>query len=197
MLAVFTQTKKIGEIAASKLMELDPENPGNYVLVSNAYAATERWEDVEEVRSIMKGKELKKDPACSWIEVGNKLHVFIAHDRSHPESDEIKQNLDQITEKLVKGGGYVPQTKYVSHNVGEEGKIKLLSGHSERLAISYGLLNTTYSTPIRITKNLRVCGDCHNFTKLTSKYLKQDIIVRDANRFHHFRDGVCSCGDFW
>ncbi|XP_027096019.2 pentatricopeptide repeat-containing protein At3g63370, chloroplastic isoform X1 [Coffea arabica] len=189
--------EKIREIAASKLMELDPVNPGNYVLVSNAYAATERWEDVEEVRSKMKGKELKKDPACSWIEVGNKFHVFIAHDRSHPESDEIKQNLDQITEKLVKGGGYVPQTKYVLHNVEEEEKIKLLTGHSERLAISYGLLNTTSRTPIRITKNLRVCGDCHNFTKLTSKYLKREIIVRDASRFHHFRDGVCSCGDFW
>lgn len=189
--------EEIGEIAASKLLELDPENPGNYVLVSNAYAATERWEDVEEVRLKMKGKGLKKDPACSWIEIGNKFHVFIAHDRSHPEFDEINQKLDQITEKLVREGGYVPQTKCVLHDVEEKEKVKLLNGHSERLAISYGLLNTAYGTPIRITKNLRVCGDCHTFTRLASKYLEQEIIVRDANRFHHFRDGVCSCGDFW
>ncbi|KAL3517620.1 hypothetical protein ACH5RR_020209 [Cinchona calisaya] len=189
--------EKIGEIAASKLLELDPDNPGNYVLVSNVYAARDRWEDVEEVRSTMKGKGLKKDPACSWIEVGNKFHVFIAHDRSHPESDEINQKLDLITEKLVREGGYVPQTKYVLHDLEEKEKVKLLNGHSERLAISYGLLKTAYGTPIRITKNLRVCGDCHTFTKLTSKYLEQEIIVRDANRFHHFRDGICSCGDFW
>lgn len=76
-------------------------------------------------------------------------------------------------------------------------KVKLLKGHSERLAIAYGLLASTDRNPIRITKNLRVCSDCHTFSKLASKYLEREIIVRDAKRFHHFRDGICSCGDFW
>ncbi|KAA8550816.1 hypothetical protein F0562_002500 [Nyssa sinensis] len=161
--------KKLGEIAAQKLLELDPENPGFYVLVSNVFAATGKWEDVEEVRMRMKGKGLKKDPACSWIEVGNKVHTFIARDRSHPQSDEIYQKLAQITEILEKEGGYVAQTKFVLHNVEEEEKIKMLYGHSERLAIAYSLLATTEGTPIRITKNLRVCGDCHTFSKLVSR----------------------------
>lgn len=187
----------IGKVAASKLLELDPQNPGNYVLVSNAFAARERWPDVEEVRRRMKMKGLKKDPACSWIEVGNKVHIFVAHDRSHPESDEIYRKLDQVTDKLSREGGYVPQTKYVLQNVKEEDKIKLLYGHSERLAISYGLLKTSDRTPIRVTKNLRVCGDCHTFSKLISKYHECELIIRDANRFHHFRNGICSCGDFW
>ncbi|XP_052169873.1 pentatricopeptide repeat-containing protein At3g63370, chloroplastic [Diospyros lotus] len=189
--------EELGEIAAHKLLELDPENAGNYVLVSNVFAAYGRWEDVEEVRMRMKGKRLKKDPACSWIEVGNKVHTFVARDKSHPQSVEINQKLTEITEILESEGSYRTQTKFVLHDVEEQEKVKILHGHSERLAIAYGLLTTPEGTPIRITKNLRVCGDCHIFSKLVSKFFKRKIIVRDANRFHCFEDGVCSCGDFW
>ncbi|GAA0161514.1 hypothetical protein LIER_39245 [Lithospermum erythrorhizon] len=189
--------RKLGDIAAKKLLELDPQNPGNYVLASNIYAEAGRWEDVEEVRQSMKIKGLKKDPACSWIEVGSKIHSFTAHDKSHPESNIIYQRLAFITEKLEKEGGYIAQTKYVLHNVDDKQKPKMLYGHSERLAISYGLLSTADGTPIRVMKNLRVCGDCHTYIKLASKLLERDIIVRDANRFHHFKDGSCSCNDMW
>ncbi|KAG9137524.1 hypothetical protein Leryth_018832 [Lithospermum erythrorhizon] len=189
--------RKLGDIAAKKLLELDPENPGNYVLASNIYAEAGRWEDVEEVRQSMKIKGLKKDPACSWIEVGSKIHSFTAHDKSHPESNIIYQRLAFITEKLEKEGGYIAQTKYVLHNVDDKQKTKILYGHSERLAIAYGLLSTADRTPIRVMKNLRVCGDCHTYIKLASKLLERDIIVRDANRFHHFKDGSCSCNDMW
>ncbi|KAK0581232.1 hypothetical protein LWI29_011599 [Acer saccharum] len=189
--------KELGEIAAQKLLELNSLNPGNYVLVSNVFAASGRWKDVEQVRMRMKGSGLKKTPGCSWIEIGNKLHTFIARDKSHPNSDEIYQKLAQITEKLEIKGGYVPQTKFVLHNVEEEEKVEMLFGHSERLAIAYGLLNSHVGTLIRITKNLRVCGDCHTFCKLVSRFFGRELVVRDANRFHHFKDGVCSCGDFW
>ncbi|XAR61157.1 hypothetical protein NMG60_11034784 [Bertholletia excelsa] len=189
--------RRLGEIAAQKLFELDPDNPGYYVLVSNVFAAVGRWEDVAEVRMRMKEKGLKKDPACSWIEVGNKVHTFTARDKTHPECGEIYQKLAEITRQLEIQGGYVAQTKDVLHNVEEEQKVKMLHGHSERLAIAYGLLATTEGTPIRVTKNLRVCTDCHTFSKLVSKFFKREIIVRDANRFHHFEGGVCSCGDFW
>ncbi|CAK7346517.1 unnamed protein product [Dovyalis caffra] len=189
--------KELGEIAAQKLLELEPASPGSYVLISNVFAASGRWKDVEGVRMRMKGSGLKKNPGCSWIEVGNNIHTFLARDNSHPEFYKIYQKLAQMTEKLKKEGGYVPQTKFVFHNVGEEEKVQMLYGHSERLAIAYGLLSTPGGTPIRITKNLRVCGDCHTFCKLVSKFLERELIVRDASRFHHFEGGVCSCGDFW
>ncbi|KAL8530467.1 hypothetical protein ACS0TY_007491 [Phlomoides rotata] len=188
---------EIGEIAARKLLEIEPESPGNYVLVSNLYAAAERWEDVEEVRKRMRVKGLKKDPGCSWIEVGNKIHTFITRDRLHPQCDEIYEKLSEITEKLEREAGYRAETSHVLHNVEEREKVKMLHGHSERLALAYGLLTTPRRTPIRVTKNLRVCGDCHTFTKLLSKCFQREVVVRDANRFHHFEDGVCSCGDFW
>ncbi|XP_044484485.1 pentatricopeptide repeat-containing protein At3g63370, chloroplastic [Mangifera indica] len=189
--------KELGEIAARKLLELDPGNPGNYVLVSNVFAASGRWKDVEEVRMRMKESGLKKTPGCSWMEIGNRLHTFIARDKSHPESNEIYQKLTQITKILENEAGYVAQTKFVFHNVEEEEKVQMLYGHSERLAIAYGLLKSTKGATIRITKNLRVCGDCHVFCKLVSRFFERELVVRDANRFHHFKDGICSCGDFW
>ncbi|XP_065861074.1 pentatricopeptide repeat-containing protein At3g63370, chloroplastic [Euphorbia lathyris] len=189
--------KKVGEIAAKKLLELDIHNPGNYVLVSNVFAAGSRWKDVEQVRMRMKRHGLKKNPGCSWIEVGNRVHSFLARDKCHPESDRIYQKLAEITEKLKKEGGYVAQTKLVLHNIEEEKKIEVLYGHSERLAIAYGLLSSAEPSPIRITKNLRICGDCHTFCRLVSESYQRKLIVRDASRFHHFEDGACSCGDFW
>ncbi|CAM6016321.1 unnamed protein product [Sphagnum balticum] len=59
------------------------------------------------------------------------------------------------------------------------------------------LVNTAPGTPLRIRKNLRVCIDCHTYTKFISKIVGRSIAVRDANRFHHFEDGVCSCMDYW
>ncbi|XP_058105445.1 pentatricopeptide repeat-containing protein At3g63370, chloroplastic [Magnolia sinica] len=188
---------ELGQVAARKLLELEPENPGNYVLVSNVFAAAHRWKDVEEVRMRMKSKGLKKSPACSWIEVGNKVHSFIARDRSHSWTVAIYSELSRITDRLEKEGGYVAETKHVLHDVGEEEKQKMLYGHSERLAIAFGLIATIKGTPIRITKNLRVCSDCHRFTKLVSKLFEREIVVRDSSRFHHFQGGFCSCGDFW
>ncbi|XP_049931708.1 pentatricopeptide repeat-containing protein At3g63370, chloroplastic [Nymphaea colorata] len=187
---------EIGSLAAQKLLELEPEKPGNYVLVSNFYAAAGKGKDVEKVREKMRQRGLKKDPACTWIEVRNKMHSFIAGDKSHPQSEEIYAMLAEIKVKLEKAG-FMSQTKLVLHDVGEEKKVNMLYSHSERLAISFGLISTNPLSPIRITKNLRVCADCHEFTKFVSRVLEREIIVRDANRFHHYCNGVCSCGDFW
>lgn len=76
-------------------------------------------------------------------------------------------------------------------------KRQSLGLHSERFAIAFGLLNLKPGLPIRIFKNLRVCNDCHQVTKLISRIFNVEIIMRDRNRFHHFKNGMCSCMDFW
>ena len=83
------------------------------------------------------------------------------------------------------------------HDVEDDVQEQLLNSHSEKLAIAFALLNTSPGTPIHIRKNLRVCGDCHSATKYISLVTKRAIIVRDMRRFHHFKDGTCSCGDYW
>eukprot|EP01018_Ginkgo_biloba_P011802 Gb_29543 [translate_table: standard] len=186
----------LGERVAEHIFYLEPENAGCYVLLSNIYAAAGRWNDVAKVRTLMKDKRVKKIPGCSSIEVNSKVHTFLVGDRSHPQSEKIYAALETLYRQM-KEAGYVPDTSFVLQDVEEEVKEHLLLSHSEKLAITFGLINTSPGTPIQITKNLRVCGDCHSATKFISKIIRRDIIVRDANRFHHFKDGLCSCGNYW
>eukprot|EP01018_Ginkgo_biloba_P037418 Gb_09410 [translate_table: standard] len=187
---------ELGKRVAECLFYLEPENAGFYVLLSNIYAASGKWDDVAKIRTMMKDRGVKKTPGCSLIEVSNRVHAFLVGDRSHPQSEKIYAMLETLAGQM-KEAGYAPNTNFVLHDVEEEMKEHLLSCHSEKLAIAFGLINTSAGTPIQITKNLRVCDDCHSATKFISKIVRRDIIVRDANRFHHFKDGLCSCGDYW
>ncbi|KAM0990036.1 hypothetical protein ACFX13_008712 [Malus domestica] len=180
----------------NSLLELQPENAGHYVLLSNIYAREGRWKEMSKMRDLMTQRKLKKIPGLTWIEVDNKIYQFSVGDRSHPWSEKIYAMIKSLNEKLELAG-YVPDTNFVLHDVDEEVKLGMLSSHSEKLAIAFGLLATADGTPIRITKNLRVCGDCHSFIKFVSAITQRVIIVRDANRFHHFKEGACSCGDYW
>eukprot|EP01018_Ginkgo_biloba_P004739 Gb_34695 [translate_table: standard] len=133
--------------------------------------------------------------AIIYAAVG-RVYAFLAADKSHPQSEQIYSILETLSQQMEEAG-YVPDTDFVLHDVEEEVKENLLYSHSEKLAVAFALVNTRPGTPIRIMKNLRVCGDCHSATKFISKIVKREIIVRDANRFHRFRDGFCSCGDYW
>ncbi|GMP84364.1 hypothetical protein CsSME_00037919 [Camellia sinensis var. sinensis] len=187
---------ELAEKAAKSMLELQPQNAGHYVLLSNIYAKAGKWEDVAKIRELMNHRRLKKIPGWTWIEVDNKIHQFSVGDRTHTRSKEIYKMLKILSKKLELAG-YVPDTNFVLHDVDEELKIGVLYTHSEKLAIAFGLISTPEGTPIRITKNLRVCGDCHTFSKFVSAIMQRMIIVRDANRFHHFKEGACSCGDYW
>ncbi|KAK1314724.1 Pentatricopeptide repeat-containing protein [Acorus calamus] len=101
-------------------------------------------------------------------------------------------------EGKISGIGYVADTGCVLHELEEEEeKVEVLRGHSEKLAIAFGLMRVGGRATIRVCKNLRMCGDCHGAAKLVSKVVEREIVVRDNKRFHHFKDGLCSCGDYW
>uniref|UniRef100_A0A0D6R6C5 DYW domain-containing protein n=1 Tax=Araucaria cunninghamii TaxID=56994 RepID=A0A0D6R6C5_ARACU len=124
------------------------------------------------------------------------VHEYRSGTLTHPQREQIYAKLDDLSGKM-KEAGYVPDTRYVLHDVDEAQKEIALMHHSERLAIAFGLISTPPGTTLRVIKNLRVCGDCHNAIKIISKIVEREIIVRDAKRFHHFKDGKCSCGDYW
>eukprot|EP00257_Ricinus_communis_P019942 XP_015579068.1 pentatricopeptide repeat-containing protein At4g02750 [Ricinus communis] len=184
-----------GEMAARHLFELDPLNAGPYITLSNMYAACGRWKDVASVRSLMKTNNVKKFAAYSWIEIDNEVHKFVADDRTHPDTKLIYEELNGLIRKLQKAG-FSPNTNLVLHDVGEEEKRESISYHSEKLALAFGLMKK-YHGPIRIIKNIRVCGDCHVFMKFVSEITGRQVILRDSNRFHHFVAGKCSCNDYW
>ncbi|XP_022141202.1 pentatricopeptide repeat-containing protein At4g33990 [Momordica charantia] len=178
------------------LLEVESKNVGYYVLLSNIYAKLGQWEGVDEVRSLARDRGLKKTPGWSSIEVNKKIDVFYTGNQTHPKCEEIYKELRLLTAKM-KSLGYVSDYKFVLQDVEDDEKENILTSHSERLAMAFGIISTPPRTTLRIFKNLRVCGDCHNATKFISKITEREIIVRDSNRFHHFKDGVCSCGDYW
>lgn len=186
----------LAEVAAEKLFQLEPENAGNYVLLSNIYASKKMWDGVNKVRDVMKNVGLKKDKGCSWIEIKNKVHMLLAGDNSHPMMTAITEKLKQLTIEMRRLG-FAPSTDFVLHDVEEQEKDDILSVHSEKLAVALGLISTSPGTPLRVIKNLRICGDCHEAMKFISCFEGREISVRDTNRFHHFKDGKCSCGDYW
>ncbi|KAK7351313.1 hypothetical protein VNO77_10663 [Canavalia gladiata] len=188
--------KETGKRVAEKLFTLEPSDSAAYVLLSNIYAAANQWENVVSARKMMKRVKVKKDPGFSWVDVKNKVHLFVAGDRSHEETDVIYNKVEHVM-KRIREEGYVADTDFALVDVEEEDKESSLYYHSEKLAIAYGLLKTPPSTTLRVIKNLRVCRDCHNAIKYISKVYQRDIVLRDANRFHHFRSGICSCGDYW
>ncbi|KAL8513307.1 hypothetical protein ACS0TY_019494 [Phlomoides rotata] len=190
------QNVELGEISALNLFKSEPNVASHYVLLSNIYSSAGLWEKANEVRRNMKGMGVRKEPGCSWIEFGDEVHKFLAGDTLHPQSEQLYAYLNDLFGRM-KEEGYVPDTSCVLHNVDEQEKESLLCGHSERLAIAFGLLNTPPGSVIRVAKNLRVCNDCHSATKFISKIVDREIVVRDVRRFHHFKDGTCSCGDYW
>ncbi|KAK2968800.1 hypothetical protein RJ640_028193 [Escallonia rubra] len=187
---------ELGEICARKLFELDPSNCGYYVLLSNIYADAGRWEDVERMRIYMKSHGLVKPPGFSLVELKGGVHVFLVGDTEHPQHEKIYAYLEMLSVKLQEAG-YMPNMTSVLHDVDEEEKGMTLRVHSEKLAVAFGVMNSAPGTTIQVIKNLRICGDCHTMIKLMAKIVDREIVVRDSKRFHHFKDGLCSCGDYW
>ncbi|XP_072979426.1 pentatricopeptide repeat-containing protein At3g62890-like [Typha angustifolia] len=187
---------ELGKYAADRVIELAPEATGCYVLLSNIYASAGLWDGVSKLRELMKERGIRKDPGCSIVEHGGHVHEFVVGARSHPQTEEIYCKLNEMGSKL-KHAGYIPDTSQVLLCVEDQDKEAELVHHSERLAIAFGLINVEPRAPIRVVKNLRVCNDCHTVTKLLSAIYEREIIVRDNSRFHHFKNGKCSCMDYW
>ncbi|KAI0498525.1 hypothetical protein KFK09_019413 [Dendrobium nobile] len=187
---------ELGRLASTWLFEIDHENVGYYVLLSNLYARGGEWKGVNEVRSLAKQRSLLKTPGWSSIEVNNKVNVFFTGNQSHPQYEEMYKELVILLAKM-KNIGYIPDYSFVLQDVEDDEKEHILASHSERLAIAFGIISTKPKSTLYIFKNLRVCGDCHNATKYISRVTEREIVVRDSNRFHHFKEGNCSCGDYW
>ncbi|XP_015075050.1 putative pentatricopeptide repeat-containing protein At5g13230, mitochondrial [Solanum pennellii] len=186
----------LGKTAAQRVLELEPQDETTYVLLSNMYATSKRWNNVAFVRKTMKKKRLKKEPGLSWVENQGSVHYFSVGDASHPDIKLIHGMLEWLNLKS-KGGGYVPNSDVILLDVDDDEKIRLLWLHSERLALAFALVRTPPGSPIRIIKNLRICLDCHAAIKFISTLVQREIVIRDINRFHHFQNGACSCGDYW
>uniref|UniRef100_K3YMI2 DYW domain-containing protein n=2 Tax=Setaria italica TaxID=4555 RepID=K3YMI2_SETIT len=171
----------LGERVITHLIELKAQQAGDYVLLLNTYAAVGDWNKVAEVRKLMREKGIQTTPGCTTVEHNGEVHEFIAGDDAHPRKVEIYKKLNEIN-KHLKIAGYVPNVSSELHDLDSEGKESALTYHTQTN---------------KLAKNLRVCVDCHNFTKLFSGIYNRLVIVRDRTRFHHCEGGKCSCNDYW
>lgn len=182
------------------MKQLDPGNSHGYILMANLHSSKGAFDEAGLMRKKMNRLGIRKEPGLSWTECGNQVHEFASGGRLHPQGEEIRSETKELIEQLKKLG-YVPQTSLSLYDIEEEQKEEQLYYHSEKLALVFALVNANCShgcgSAIRIMKNIRICLDCHNFMKLASEYVQRDIVVRDSNRFHKFRNGSCSCNDYW
>ncbi|KAM5578896.1 pentatricopeptide repeat-containing protein [Rosa sericea] len=188
---------ELGELAAQKIFELDAQSVGYYILICNLYADSGMWEEVAVVRNMMRERGLTVDPGCSWVEVKGKVHAFLSGDNFHPQIEELNAVLEGFYEKMRSVAFTEPESRLKDEV--EASKAEIFCGHSERLAVAFGLINTAPGTPIWVTKNLYMCQSCHSTVKFISKVVRREICVRDTEKFHHFKDGFCTCGDegYW
>ncbi|KAL0341697.1 UNVERIFIED_CONTAM: Pentatricopeptide repeat-containing protein [Sesamum calycinum] len=187
---------EMAELAMRHLHELDPLNDGYYVVLANIYSEAKQWDNAARLRKLMRNRGLKKTLGWSSVSIKGVAHEFVAGDDTHPQFQEILKMWNQL-QVHMRLKGYIPNTSVVLLDIDEKEKEKVLSRHSEKLALVFGLISTPPGETIRIFKNLRVCEDCHASFKLISEIVDREIVVRDRNRFHCFKDGSCSCRDYW
>ncbi|KAH7288582.1 hypothetical protein KP509_31G032600 [Ceratopteris richardii] len=169
------------------VMRLDSSVSAGYLVMSKIYADAKLWERVEELEHHRKQALVWKKPGRAWIEVDNRIHEFSVGDKSHPQIDKIHMKL-----RTIKYDKDECTPLLNSRNNKQDSR----NDHCERLAIAFGLITATEGTPIRVTKNIQVCRDCHSASKMISKIEARPIIISDTYRVHEFRNGECSCGDW-
>ncbi|CAL9160883.1 unnamed protein product [Musa hybrid cultivar] len=196
---------ELGQHLMDELVQIDPYNTEYHMLLSNMYTSSGRHAKADNLRMTVKKNGRRRYPGISYIEIDGHVHCFSAGDRSHPRTEELYMMLDEVVQRL-QSAGYIPDVasqvscvpdNYLGNGDGQEEREQMLLAHSERLAICYGLISTKPGMPLLIFKNLRICTDCHVAIKLIADIYNRVITIRDRNRFHCFKEGACSCSDYW
>jgi hypothetical protein len=181
-----------------RITSFDDAHASSYVLMASIYSDAGMWEEARALRDHRLRARAWKKPGKCFIEAAGRIHSFSVGDESHPRIADIRRKLRRLGADMKRSGCLPQQMDLVSdHQMSDDDKEAYLCGHCEKLAIAFGLLSTPPGTPIRVAKNLRVCVDCHASTKAISKMEGREIIVIDTYRVHRFKDGVCSCRDYF
>lgn len=175
--------------AGENLLDLEPGNFLIQRLIFQAYALCGKFEDASKMTKLEKENASIKSLGQCWIEVKNTVHTFLAGDLSL----DVLYTWIQRIKGEVKG----PDTQY-GLCIEEEEREEIGGVHSEKFAFAFALIGYP-SAPkvIRIVKNLRMCGDCHRTAKYISMTYGCEIYLNDSKCLHHFKNGHCSCKDYW
>lgn len=184
---------EVADKAAKALFELEPNNTSNYMALSNIYANNGLWDFTDSVRDAMTEQGLHVERQCSLLYLGTNVDSFEAGVMSHPAFENILNAWKDVASRMEQSG-YAPQDNEPYCNVEVD---PLSCHHTERIAVCYGLISMCAHEPIRVSKNFRMCKECHSSMKFISRDKNRQIFISDGCTYHHFSNGSCSCGDMW
>ncbi|KAJ9564200.1 hypothetical protein OSB04_000166 [Centaurea solstitialis] len=92
---------EVGTRVADRIMEIGEDDGAAFVLVTNLYALTGRWDDVAKMRRRIRALG-EKDAGLSWIELSSDTYVFASGDKNHPEMDAMQEELSSLRKNLAK-----------------------------------------------------------------------------------------------
>ncbi|KAM7254656.1 hypothetical protein ACFE04_004036 [Oxalis oulophora] len=188
---------ELAKLAAEELYALEPEKLSNYIILLNIYKSSGMLKEARGVLDTLEKKGLRMVSPSSSIQINKQSHVFFSGDNSHLQTEEIYKKVDDLMEEVSRLGHVDGKVAFLP-DVDENAQSIQKKYHSERLAIAFGLINTTdRRISLRIMQDHRICEDCHNAVRLLSMVMGRKFVVRDAGKFHHFENGKCSCGDYW
>ncbi|XP_029119440.2 pentatricopeptide repeat-containing protein At1g19720 [Elaeis guineensis] len=180
-------------LAAEHLVKLEPRNPSIHRLLSNIQALCGKQSGMLKRRKPKKESKLDSSLSCCWIEVRNEVYSFITGEQADVDLESKFTELNGISVDVK----VVPPAFYDDRLEIEEEKEEIDGIHSEKLAIAFAISNLPAFRSIRIIKSVRMCTNCHNACKLISKVYQREILIKDPKCLHHFKEGKCSCRDFW
>ncbi|CAF1078661.1 unnamed protein product [Rotaria magnacalcarata] len=196
------KNSKLAQEVVDRMQKLFPDLKSSLlpasILLANVYASSGDIEKATDIKIELNKSGGKKQIGITMTDIDGKLWKFRAHDQSHPYSAEIYEQVDRMSKEVIKHGHKYDASWIVRPMYADETIETLLCGHSERLAMAAHFIHDRKPKRIQLTKNLRICGDCHRVTKLIALIYQCEIVVRDANRIHHFHlNGQCSCQDYF
>lgn len=103
---------ELGEYAAKNLLTLNPGSTGNYILMANLFTSAGMWKEAATARGLMDDRRLTKEPGWSQVEIDGSVQVFVAGDRSHHLSVDIRKTLKELHIKLLEAG-YIAEADIV------------------------------------------------------------------------------------
>jgi len=184
---------KVASLAAKHIVTLEPNNTRIQRQLSYVQAFIGKSGDPSKVMKPKRGSDTCVTHDCCWVEVRNKIHTFSTGDKPTFELETKLKEFDRMNEEIKASvmPGF-PGTEHEIEEFEENGGI-----HSEKLAIAFSLINRSSFRSIRIIKSIKMCVECHTTAKLVSKVYQREILLKDPNCLHVFKDGKCSCRDYW
>ncbi|MCO5557680.1 hypothetical protein L7F22_011250 [Adiantum nelumboides] len=145
----------LGRRCFEQVVKCEPGNASGFALMSSTYTHIGLWEESTRLEVARRHANAWKVPAKACIEVENEIHSFTVGDTTHPFNEKIQLKLKSITASLLEEG-YPPHYNLIPSAMSIDCKQDALCGHSERLAIAFGLLSTPQGVTLRLANAAHV-----------------------------------------